>query len=251
MKRHPCSRLLASMGGSGIFLLAPSILRDRPIDLPRRHFRPDRDNPDNRNETPVRVPPAVACIGAHWWFQATAPWLHARQDSPQTPKMTRGVERRPPGPQWPGGKSEHGRTRWWVTPTCRAGDGPVRDSATENRPLSAVNQQWVRVKRCGKSAPLCWQQHRHGKPHRVQGQAVTPAASSGWLVRPARNRVVTGRPHEPAGNDGPSQMVALDRIRLMLHAFYATGRRNPGGLWPFRRLLHIPVTRTDSVNGSQ
>ena len=33
-----------------------------------------------------------------------------------------------------GGKSEHGRAGWWVTPTGRVGDDLVRESATENIP---------------------------------------------------------------------------------------------------------------------
>lgn len=49
-----------------------------------------------------------------------------------------------------GGKSEHDRTRWWVTPTGRK----ARESATENTPPKAGgNVGPVRVKRCGKSAP--------------------------------------------------------------------------------------------------
>ncbi len=59
---------------------------------------------------------------------------------------------------------------------CRltAGEGDLRESATENKPpgwmlakLTAASPR-ARVKRCGKSAPRPWQQGRQGKPHREQ-----------------------------------------------------------------------------------
>jgi len=49
-----------------------------------------------------------------------------------------------------GGKSELPRAVRWVTPS--PGDG--KESATENIPPSPRGE--VRVKRCGKSAPLGW-----------------------------------------------------------------------------------------------
>jgi hypothetical protein len=49
-----------------------------------------------------------------------------------------------------GGKSEHGRTRWWVTPT-----DPLQGQGQCHREQTARAGQpaQVRVKRCGKSAP--------------------------------------------------------------------------------------------------
>ena len=81
-----------------------------------------------------------------------------------------------------GGKSEHQRARCRVTPVWPeihvGGEsrGSSTDSATENKPpYGAINA--VRVKRCGKSAPLEAQATRHGKPHRVQGQIGNLAAA--------------------------------------------------------------------------
>ena len=63
-----------------------------------------------------------------------------------------------------GGKSEHRRTRWWVTPTglvARLGTVPQK---TDRHPrkfwiVAFYDSKFlggVRVKRCGKSAPLGW-----------------------------------------------------------------------------------------------
>ena len=51
------------------------------------------------------------------------------------------------------------------------------DSATENQTAGVSQEASVRVKRCGKSAPLEAQATRHGKPHRVQGQIGDPGAA--------------------------------------------------------------------------
>ena len=51
------------------------------------------------------------------------------------------------------------------------------DSATENQTAGVSQEASVRVKRCGKSAPLEAQATRHGKPHRVQGQIGNPGAA--------------------------------------------------------------------------
>ena len=47
------------------------------------------------------------------------------------------------------------------------------------RPAPTRRAGTVRVKRCGKSAPRCWRQERHGKPHPEQGQV------GGRIVRPS------------------------------------------------------------------
>ena len=54
----------------------------------------------------------------------------------------------------------------WVIPS----GGNSKESATENIPPGAGFQLMVRVKRCGKSAPLEQRCSRHGKPHTEQGQ---------------------------------------------------------------------------------
>jgi hypothetical protein len=57
------------------------------------------------------------------------------------------------------------KQRCRVTP----GQGNLRESATENRPLYvSLAGHRVRVKRCGKSAPRDGQPDRHGKPHLEQ-----------------------------------------------------------------------------------
>jgi hypothetical protein len=64
-------------------------------------------------------------------------------------------------------------TRWRLT----AAGGDPRDSATENKPPVRA---WVRVKRCGKSAPRGWQHPRQGKPHREQDQIGVAACGATW-----------------------------------------------------------------------
>src|SRR5437773_9659926 len=67
-----------------------------------------------------------------------------------------------------GGKSELRRAVRRVTP----GQGNLKDSGTENIPprRSAQAQRWVRVKRCGKSAPRRWQHRWQAKPRTEQDQ---------------------------------------------------------------------------------
>ncbi len=48
--------------------------------------------------------------------------------------------------------------------------GDPRESATENKPPGV---SWVRVKRCGKSAPPAQQWDGHGKPRREQDRIGT------------------------------------------------------------------------------
>ncbi len=48
-----------------------------------------------------------------------------------------------------------------------------------HRKHTADRESEVRVKWCGKSAPLIWRQVGPGKPHRVQAQAV-PGESRSW-----------------------------------------------------------------------
>ena len=81
-----------------------------------------------------------------------------------------------------GGKSEHHRARCRVTRSRRrkeadfrihaGGDAARRPDGQCHRKYTAriSQERRVRVKRCGKSAPLEAQATRHGKPHRVQGQ---------------------------------------------------------------------------------
>ncbi len=112
----------------------------------------------------------------------------------------------------PGGKSEHDRTRWWVTPTDPL---RVRESATENKPPELAP---VRVQRCGKSAP----------PGPVtDGARQTPPRASASSLLPASAGCLrsagpeAGRVLETAGNRRTREMVARrvglqpdDRTRL-------------------------------------
>jgi hypothetical protein len=72
---------------------------------------------------------------------------------------------------------------------CRltAGEGDLRDSATENKPPAQGSRDTprARAKRCGKSAPRPWQQGRQGKPHREQDRigAAAPATAQGFPTR--------------------------------------------------------------------
>jgi hypothetical protein len=72
---------------------------------------------------------------------------------------------------------------------CRptAGEGDLRDSATENKPPAQGSRDSprARAKRCGKSAPRPWQQGRQGKPHREQDRigAAAPATVHGFPAR--------------------------------------------------------------------
>ncbi len=79
-----------------------------------------------------------------------------------------------------------------------------RESATESKPPMAGDffgrsTAQARVKGCGKSAPGCWQQRPHGKPHPEQDQIGVSRRSQnrqgcfaprdpGWLLERARQR---------------------------------------------------------------
>ena len=85
---------------------------------------------------------------------------------------------------------------------CRltAGGGDPRESATENKPPTEVGRRsgsWVRVKRCGKSAPPRRQRRGQGKPHREQdriGAAGEMAcASMAWTRGHSRPVARVGR----------------------------------------------------------
>ena len=119
--------------------------------------------------------------------------------------------------------------------------GRSTDSATENRPPAPATV-WVRVKRCGKSAPREAQATRHGKPHRVQGQignsgAARPEAGKlagfrVWLLRQMilsvrkdadKNRLTAFPKPFLAGT--PSKEFTSAK-RLDLRRAYATLRRH-------------------------
>src|SRR5216117_257145 len=72
-----------------------------------------------------------------------------------------------------GGKSELRRAVRRVTP----GQGNLKESGTENIPPPVAGwaerhgeRRWVRVKRCGKSAPRRWQHRWQAKPRTEQDQ---------------------------------------------------------------------------------
>ena len=71
--------------------------------------------------------------------------------------------------------------------------------------LRACALRWVRVKRCGKSAPRFWQQKWQGKPHQEQRQI---GVADGLF--PARH---PGRRREASGNGRPRGMVIHLRQR--------------------------------------
>ena len=75
----------------------------------------------------------------------------------------------------------------------------VTESATENTP-PALGTGWVRVKRCGKSAPRAEQSVWQGKPHVKQDQI-------GEEERPAP-LPLPGRSLELLSNEEPRGMVA-------------------------------------------
>ncbi len=128
-----------------------------------------------------------------------------------------------------GGKSEHQRARCRVTRACRAGihaggDAARRpDGQCHRKQTARISQERrVRVKRCGKSAPLEAQATRHGKPHRVQGQIGDLGAARSrfrasetgpgyWLhrqmilsARKSADRIrLTALPKPPASGSGP------------------------------------------------
>ena len=87
------------------------------------------------------------------------------------------------------GKSELHRARM----VANGDSGRPGESATEKTPPARA-----RVKRRGKSSPPRWRHRGHGKPHPEQGQTAPYGTA-----RPG-----AGRPLEPAGNRGPSQITA-------------------------------------------
>src|SRR5690606_10200629 len=96
--------------------------------------------------------------------------------------------RRPPVPdEGTGGKSELHRAGCWLT----ASRGDSKESATESKPPGTSR---VRVKRCGKSAPLPRRRGRHGKPHPKQDQI-----GAAWPARWLR-----------VGRSSPSAMAGLE-----------------------------------------
>ena len=63
----------------------------------------------------------------------------------------------------------------WAACSLTARRGDATESATENKPPGSFGGP-VRVKRCGKSAPLRRRRRRHGKPHAEQDQIGKSAA---------------------------------------------------------------------------
>ena len=97
-----------------------------------------------------------------------------------------------------GGKSEHQRARCRVTGSF--GFGIHAGSVAERRADGQCHRKQtarsclhgrVRVKRRGKSPPLGAQAHRHGKPHRVQGQIGDPGVARS-MFRSAKRVPGTG-----------------------------------------------------------
>jgi len=122
---------------------------------------------------------------------------------------------RRPGGRCEGAEESPGSTRT----RCRltAGGGDPRESATENKPPSFG---WVRVKRCGKSAPRPWQQGRQGKPHREQDRIgvagernlVTPGGVAQGRSRPVTRVGRTRRAATRVAEEWPSRALAFERM---------------------------------------
>ena len=109
-----------------------------------------------------------------------------------------------------------------------AGRGNPRDSTTENKPpfwrVTITVALKVRVKRGGKSAPLFWQQKRHGKPHWEQDRIGTIEGSSPSRILPS---YCSGWSRETYCKICPRGMIVLtlrsDRTRLIDHlAFHSS-----------------------------
>ena len=124
--------------------------------------------------------------------QAAAVEAAAADGRGQTP-ATIASRRRSPGCRFAGlraargGKSELQRAACSLT--ARRGD--ATESATENRPPGSFGGP-VRVKRCGKSAPLRRRRRRHGKPHAEQDQIGRRYAGC------------PSRPHDGSSGVGPA-----------------------------------------------
>src|SRR5204862_3142429 len=112
------------------------------------------------------------------------------------------------------GKSELRRAVRRVTP----GRGNPKESGTENIPptFAPSARGWVRVKRCGKSAPRSWQHGWQAKPRTEQGQigersTVARASERRWK-QTARLRL-PGRLLDPVSNDGARGMIVVSPKR--------------------------------------
>jgi len=83
-------------------------------------------------------------------------------------------------------------------------------------PLRVARAREGRVKRRGKSPPLCRQRERHGKPRSEQSQAAGGGSPAGrlWV---GTLRVGCTRARETAA---PREMVVLDRTRLIDLPFF-------------------------------
>jgi len=90
--------------------------------------------------------------------------------------------------------------------------GSSTESATENKPPRASA---VRVKRCGKSAPLEAQATRHGKPHRVQGQIGNRAAARCMFVKANRFRVWAAQTNDSLRPQGRRQNSAYSLPKII------------------------------------
>lgn len=157
---------------------------------------------------------------------------------------------------------------------CRlmAGEGDLRESATENEPLSCGHRyircpvamrtsvhrcpvvrrrspsgdsRGVRVKRWGKSPPRTRQRGRHGKPHREQDRiGAARARKSSSLFRTSR----PGWLREASGNGRPRRMAATwgESPAIQNPAYRPTGTSSLSVLRP-RRTGAIPVTVATAV----
>ena len=124
-----------------------------------------------------------------------------------------GVDQTIAGNRVPGGKSEHHRAGCSVTRS----HGDVKESATESRPPTRFSPQEtgpVRVKRCGKSAPVprvtgeAWQTPPGARPNRGAFEGDPPKL-------PGRSQEVPGNRHPQMNDRCPAGVTRSgNRIRL-------------------------------------
>ncbi len=126
---------------------------------------------------------------------------------------------------WPRGRMRPEESPDSQKQRCRVtpGRGNPTDSATEMKPLRFAA---VRMKRWGKSPPRCWQQQRHGKPHREQcqiGTARQPAteggaafapAGPGWQLEPVRQLMGKRNGHRTGGHTPGNRIRLIDPPRI-------------------------------------
>src|SRR5262249_7575489 len=158
------------------------------------------------------------------------------------------------------GKSEHDRTRWWLTttgPVAAPGQCHRKHTASGARPQG--RGQRARVKRCGKSAPLGRRRPGLGKPHRVQAQAVLSWFLQ-WGRRPrsaARGRVACWRRSATVAREKWSSPAALEGGSAQNSAYVHEQPGRPREGSPCAPLLSLasgalsPIPRGESEIPSQ